>query len=153
MQHLEKIRYLKKGSLILIASFCLTSNSIHSQALSNIPKTDSTTVAYYRLNVYEQYRRGFLTQDTLILNLRDQIEILNNRIGQKDKLVFNYENRIIPKLENQIYLSGEDFDKQIKIQVIKEDVYTAQIKTLKNQKYLWGLVGTALGIIIAAIAF
>ena len=118
----------------------------------NIPKTDSTTVAYYRLNVYEQYRRGFLTQDTSILNLRKQIKILGNRIDQKDKLVFNYETKIIPKLENQIYLNGINLETELKIQSIKEDVHDKQINTLKKQNYLWGIIGTAIGIIISAIA-
>jgi len=116
--------------------------------LLNIPKTDSTNIAYYRLNVYEQYRRGFLTQSTLITNLKEQIGVLNGRVDQKEKLLFNYDTKIIPKLENQIYLKGKDFQAQTDIQSIKEDMYLLDIKNLKKGKFVYGVVGVSIGIIL-----
>ena len=148
MIYLKKILCLKIKWPVYVILYCLTINSIVSQPLLNIPKTDSTNIAYYRLNVYEQYRRGFLTQSTLITNLKEQIGVLNGRVDQKEKLLFNYDTKIIPKLENQIYLKGKDFQAQTDIQSIKEDMYLLDIKNLKKGKFVYGVVGVSIGIIL-----
>lgn len=148
MIYLKKIPCLKIKWPVYVILYCLTINSIVSQPSLSIPKTDSTSIAYYRLNVYEQYRRGFLTQDTLITNLKEQIGVLNSRVDQKEKLLFNYDTKIIPKLENQIYLKGKDFQKQTEIQSIKEDMYLSDIKRLKKGRFVYGVVGVSIGIIL-----
>lgn len=127
-------------------------SSILSQELWSIPKTDSTTVAYYRINEYEKIRRAFNIQKFEIANLNSQIGNLTYRLTNADNRIDSFKNVVIPKLEKQLYIETADHKLEVKQLTNDKTILTADLKAQRGKKWTWGVFGITIGIAAGATA-
>lgn len=113
----------------------------------NIPKTDSTTISYYRIGEFEKYRLSHFKSDSLIYLLKSEVNALDSVSGVQRLRLDNFEKVTIPTLRNKYEGIKKDLDNSQKILTIKEGYFKGERKRLRRGKLSFGIVGVAIGIV------
>ncbi len=112
--------------------------------------TDKRDITYERLNEFAKLIEYKRQADTLFTQLRLEMALKDSLLTNRDALIFQYKNELVPTLERRIEIKDSSIANQNQIFRVKEQYYTEEIKQQKNKKWTWlgggALVGLLVGI-------
>lgn len=112
--------------------------------------TDKRDITYERLNEFAKLIEYKRQADTLFTQFRLEMALKDSLLTNRDALIFQYKNELVPTLERRIEIKDSSIANQNQIFRVKEQFYTEEIKQQKNKKWTWlgggALVGLLVGI-------
>lgn len=122
--------------------------SILSQTTTN---SDSRDISYERLNEFAKLIEYKRQADTLFAQYRVELALKDTLLSNRDKVLFQYENEIVPGFQRRIEIKDSTISTQNQIFRVKEDYYSEEIKQQKNKKWTWLGAGTLFGLILGIV--